>query len=355
MSDPVIVAGAGAAGLLFASRIRSVDVVIVSPYRPGWPPHCTGIVSPSTASRLGVGEAVSETYECSVFADWRGVEFCRVCGKPLAVRIDRPRFEDILVLKVEELGHRIVRGRVEGWRTGRGFIEVLVSGHGMLRGRLLVNAMGALEAPRGCRLAIGVEVKARLSRRVEPEAFTTYHLVNGVGRLFGWLVPLSDGREVLIGAAGPAATVWRGFENTLRIVDKCCGVASMTSRRSGILVLGPPLENPFDGDRVVRIGDAACLSKPFTGGGLYAISRVAPALADAVETGDWAKLLTAWSVIADELRRQYSLVRVYEALTAFSRRFALAALSLVCSCTPDFDEHSRGVECIHTKLFGWKR
>ena len=350
MADPVVVVGGGPAGLLVARGVRGRDVVVFEASgRVGWPPHCTGIVSPATAGRLGVREAVGEVYECAVFHGPGWGEVCRVCGSPLAVRVRRPLLEEVLVGEVEGLGHVVARGaRVEWFRAGEGYVEVYVRGRGVVRGSALVVAGGASFAPRRCRRAVAVEVRARVSRRVEEDSFHTFHLLPGSGGGYGWLVPVEGGRWVLVGAASlEPEGLGYAFEAVWRIVDRVFGLGGVESRRGGLLVLGPAAPTPFLGDRVLVFGDAACTSKPFTGGGLYAISVLAPAVSGYLDGGLQASLLMGeWGRLVGELRRQFVLARLFRLVGVASPRLALRGLRAACSCGPDFDEHSTALRVL---------
>jgi flavin-dependent dehydrogenase len=342
LADPdVAIVGAGPAGLLVALSLReSTAVVLEASRRLGWPPHCTGIVSPSTARRLGLPEAVGEEYDCVVFMDGRGLEVCRVCGSPVAVRVRRPLLEELLASRAEERGHRVILGaRVEAWGPGWIWSPRL----GRLRvERAVVVAAGATAAPRWCRRAAAVELRVRLDRRVGEEDLYTFHGVPG--GLYGWLVPLEGGRWALLGvAARPYSSLGEALAYMLKLVQRMWGFTVAASRRSGVLLLGPPLRSLKLSRSLYAIGDSACSSKPYTGGGLYAISLAAPAVAASVE-GDDSPLERVWVALRAELELQTHLERLLRAALASGvGRWVIRAL---CSVAPDFDAHSTGLRLV---------
>ncbi len=342
LTDPAVaVIGAGPAGLLVARSVKSVEVTVLEASRRiGWPPHCTGIVSGETAWLIGVREAVREEYACAVFHGPGWGELCRVCRPRLAVRLDRPLLEETLASIVEDRGHRVLRGvRVVSWSRSGNVFRVEAKGV-VLRPRMLVVAGGASMAPSGCKLAVGVEVRVEVGRRLVEDEFHTFHLLPGTRGGYGWLVPVDGGRRALVGVASlDSRGLGYGFEHMVRLVERMYGVSSMVSRRSGLLALGPPQRTPWR-NGAIHIGDAACLSKPFTGGGLYAIARLAPAVAAYIDGAGGHGLEEAWAAVAGELERQRLLAEGFRSLAATSKPLALKALKAVCACSPDFDRHS---------------
>ena len=347
----VIVVGGGPAGLLTAANIRGSDVVVIeASTRPGWPPHCTGLVSPDTARRFGVTDAITEVYREAVFLDDEFREICRIDGSPLAVRLSRPILEEALAERVMSLGHRILYGVRVAEASPSGCVSIL--GRGTICGERIVLAVGA--SPRfmrvfraaRCRVIPGFEVRVRLNARVNEDRFYTIHGWRVAPQFFAWLVPLWNGREALIGIGGshPAERLEELIQRIHRIGVE---VSSIESHRGGRIVLGPPAPSLLKG-RLVGIGDVLCASKPFTGGGLYAISILAEPLAKLIEHGDDQLLLETWNWLRSELKAQYILTR---AVRVFQPLWKLA-LRVVCSaaargeCRIDYDRHSSLVSCL---------
>jgi flavin-dependent dehydrogenase len=361
LADPhydVVVVGGGPGGLLaalHASRRAGAVVVVSASPRPGWPPHCTGLVSPATASRIGVWEAVREQYDCAVFLDSSFREICRVCSSPLAVRLARPQLEELLAEKLSSQGVKIYWGKpvykVEG--------GCAVTAEDSFCAPRIVVAAGAssplakLFHGSRCGRLYGVEVRVELTQRISSTQFTTIHGHPLSAEFFTWIVPVNEGRQALIGLAASSSPLER-LSSMLSILQRrgLLQIARIISKRSGVIVTGPPSPSitALRGS-VVGIGDVLCASKPFTGGGLYAISLLArPVGCYAAGCLQPSRLRGLWRWLRSELllqRRMTMLARPLAVTSLF--RYALAA---VCSeaerggCKIDYDEHSSILSCL---------
>lgn len=344
------IVGGGPAGLLAARLLGDGCTVYEASRRPGHPPHCTGLVSPSTAERIGVGEAVDAVYERSVFLDDELRVLGYAEGRPLAVRLSRPLLEELLASEAEAAGARILLGhRVEDARPdGR----LRVRGLGVVRHEWVVLADGAaapvsaglLRGRARCRAdgLVGVEVRVVVERRLPSDEFYTIHGYRYAPEFFAWIVPVNGGREALIGLASRKPL--KGLRELVRRVDRLVGVAGRLGLRSGIVLRGPPVPSPVAG-RCIAVGDAACTSKPFTGGGLYAVSLLAPRLAEALVGGRGVEgYVEAYRALREELLLQRSLAsmaRVFKPVL-----HALQAVMAAGGCRVDYDRHSTALRCL---------
>ena len=370
LADPgydVVVVGGGPAGLNVALRLSSLGlntVLVSASPRPGWPPHCTGLVSPATARRLEAWPAVSEQYSCAVFLDSRLREICRVCGRPLAVRVSRPLYEELLADTLRSRGVLVYWSEPVTKLDGR---CVVTGSRRRFCGGKIVLAPGysprfsKLFSSSRCSRLVGVEVRVRLRRRVEEDSFLTVHGHPVSPKFFVWIVPVSGGREALVGLAREGH-VLEGLGEALHFLERrgLLDVSSILSKRSGTIVLGPPATRmAVDGGRIVGLGDVLCASKPFTGGGLYAIGvlvdYVASFLAGRLQL---RKLTSVWEQLRLELLAQRRLTVLARA-AAPSGLFAWG-LRLVCgaaecgACSIDYDRHSEVLKCLINALW-WRR
>ena len=352
MADPVsdvIVVGAGPAGLSVATRLRGKSVLVLNASKvPGWPPHCTGLVSPETAQRLGA-EAVTETFTEAVFLDDSLREICRIYGKPLAVRVSRPLLEEILSHRLEEMGHSLrnnslvddIRGkcvhiRDKGWLCA-GDSVLIATGY---------SRFSRLFGAKHCDALSGLEVRIRLSKRISDDEFITVHGSRYAPEFFTWIVPLHGGREALVGLAARsdiadrlAAFIHAAERKGLLSIDK------LVSHRGGRVLRGPPARHVHRGS-VYGLGDVLCASKPFTGGGLYAIAAMAPVLAEAIERGDEAELEDWWTALRNELLLQRDLTRLAIIYKPFWKMGLVAACSVQDRCSISYDRHSSLLGCL---------
>jgi len=354
----IVVVGGGPAGLLAALHASkagvSIAVLSASP-RPGWPPHCTGLVSPQTASRLSAWEAVRERYDCAVFLDSKLNSICEVCGSPLAVRVSRPLFEELLAERLSSRGVRLY------WSTPVRAIErgCARSVEGRFCGQRIVVASGATSLLAAmfrdgrCGFLSAIEARVELSQRIDEDRFVTIHGHPLSVEFFTWIVPVNGGRQALVGLAASSKPLWR-LSEMLNLLGRRGLLESsrILSRRAGVIVVGPPAPKIVaQGGAVVGIGDVLCASKPFTGGGLYAISKLARHVgcyaAGCSQRGELERL---WRWLRSELalqRQLTSFARVAAVTPAFTHLLALA-----CSeagrgrCRIDYDEHSSLVSCL---------
>ena len=352
MADPVsdvIVVGAGPAGLSVATRLRRKSVLVLNASKsPGWPPHCTGLVSPETAQKLGK-EAVTETFNEAVFLDDSLKETCRIYGKPLAVRVSRPLLEKSLGHRLEEIGHSLRNNSLvddiretcvhvmgKGWLCARDSV-LIATGY---------SRFSRLFGAKYCDTLSGLEVRVRLSKRISDDRFVTVHGNRYAPEFFTWIVPLHGGREALVGLAARSdiasrlvAFIHAAERKGLLNIDK------MVSHRGGRVLRGPPAKHVHRGS-IYGLGDVLCASKPFTGGGLYAIATMAPVLAEAIESRDKARLEGEWEALRSELLLQRYLTR----LAIIYRPFWKMGLVVTCSvqdrCTISYDRHSSLLECL---------
>ncbi len=347
LDDPVAVIGAGPAGLLTASMIKHVDVVVYEARRRlGYPPHCTGIVSPSTARLIGVDEAVEARYECAAFLDSSLRERCRVCSRPLAVKLSRPLLEEVLAERVRSRGHRVFLGErvVYASRGGEVYTTTAKHRHGAIvvadgaGGRIA----GTIAGRHKCEYLLGLEVRVVLSKRVDDAIFYTVHGTSYAPRFFAWMTPVSGGREAVVGLASSQGIVEK-LSRALRLFERrgLLSVSGIVSKRSGRIVRGPPRKRVVY-SRAAIIGDAACASKPFTGGGLYSIASTYRVLAESIDRGVLEDYQHYWSLFIREIVAQRS------ATIAAVFSWPLAWIPLVTACTKcrlEFDRHTSVASC----------
>lgn len=349
-SERIGIIGGGPAGLFVARELLrlglKVDVFEASK-QIGRPPHCTGIVSTRTFERFNIGfDCVEGVYREAVFVDERLRVFARVEGTPLAIKLCRPCLEELLAIQVLELGGRLFLGAKATHVDSQGklFLE---------RGRVktydhIVVADGATRTisrklfKSQCSWLTGVEVRVVLQKRVRCDAFYTFHGPRFSRGFFAWFAPVKDGREAVIGVGSKNAVVER-LNHMLKLFDKLVGIAGVYERRSGIILGGPPAQKPVVG-RVYGIGDSLCTSKPFTGGGLYAISILYRPLALAIRLEQPRVYKEAYGALTRELKLQHLYTKIARNTWPLAKK--LLELVFKRKCHIDFDKHSSLVSCL---------
>ncbi len=366
MEAGVAIVGGGPAGLAVAARLRGLDALVLeaSP-RLGWPPHCTGIVSPSVAEGLtGLGlrgldsEGVLEAvYREAVFLGPGAREACRLGGRPLAVKLARPGLEQLLASIAEARGHRVATGMVvEAVEDLGGSVRLRVRGAGAVEARYAVLAQGRqrrrprLPLPPGpCTAVPGVEERVVLSKRLPGDAFYTLHASRIAPGFFAWLAPVGDGREAVVGLATRAPGLAARLEAFKRLLERrgLTVFGRVVSRRGGLVLRGPAAPRAARG-RLAWIGDTLCASKPYTGGGLYAVSVLAPALAEALERRGLGSYEASWRRLRLELLAQRLAADAAHAMgTLFLRLLARACGAAERGrCRVDYDRHTSLARCL---------
>jgi geranylgeranyl reductase family protein len=287
----VIVIGAGPAGLYTAVRLArgGHDVLVLEEHTVvGAPTHCTGIVSSEMEEFYKVPDelVLHRARACVVISPQGAAAEFRSPGEEISV-LDRGAFDRALALDAEQAGATVLLGsRVEDVSVGRSVVEVTTSRRAHL-GRAVVLATGVgyrfhrrreFGLPRALLHTAQIELDARpmdaleihLGRQVAPEGFA-------------WLVPIQrDGlARVKAGVLlrGDARTRLRSFLGSPAVASRLTGAVGDPLLR--LLPVAPPRRTY--GPRTLLVGDAAGLTKPITGGGIFYSLLSASLAADTLE------------------------------------------------------------------------
>ncbi|AEM38013.1 FAD dependent oxidoreductase [Pyrolobus fumarii 1A] len=311
MSEVVII-GAGPAGLLTSIHLDMDVVLLEARKRVGRPPHCTGIVSLET-SRLFPREAIAEYYDGlivvapnaqSVYIDTR------------LVRLSRPLLEDILASIAASKGVKLLLGvRADSIEITENGILVKTSKGRRIRARHVVVAEGVAQRlaakigliARGAKL-YGLQYLIRLPRRLSDDSRPIAFILGGCAK-YGWIVPLHGGRYALLGVAACSHRMSAKLTDQLR---RMLGAVYVEDRR-GLIPFTRPAPRPciaYDEGMVCAIGDAVGTVKATSGGGLYAISRLAPSLAAALNKNNPSIYTNVYRGVARVLSKLYTVARL---------------------------------------------
>ena len=274
----VLVVGGGPAGLYSALLLaeEGFDVVVVEEHETlGAPTHCTGIVSEELSELFKIPESVvlNRPTSCVIHSPTGRTFPLASNGERIAV-IDRGEFDRELGVSAQRAGVDIRTAfRAERIRVGPSSVHV-------------DGPAGALSA-RGCILACGVGYRLQRQLGLQlPSLFLHSAQCEVDASEMSVAVDLYIGREVAPEGFGWAVPVVRGERPRVKVGVAARGDAER--RLHGLLGApdvsrrlvsppGTPVRRLLPvasaartyGHRVLVVGDAAGLTKPTTGGGVF--------------------------------------------------------------------------------------
>jgi len=306
----VIVVGAGPIGCHTAWLLARAGLeVLVLEEHPtiGEPVHCTGIIGSEAFERFELPResVLGELKEATLFSPG-GLRVKFTTESPAAFVIDRVRFDKGIAEKACSHGATVrLNSQVKDVQVSKDNVRVIAVENGgdkEFLSRMVILAGGA-----------GYTIQQRLGLGSPPEFLRSAQVeiemgeVEGVEVYFGqevspgsfaWVVPLRAGDR-------PRARI--GLitkENAVHYLRRLLANPAFSQRLKGappaikgrIMPLGP-VPKTF-GHRVLAVGDAAGLSKPTTGGGIYygLVSSwiAAQVVADAFKKGDLSEEALSW-------------------------------------------------------------
>jgi digeranylgeranylglycerophospholipid reductase len=275
----VIVVGAGPAGLYSALLLaeEGFDVAVLEEHDGiGTPTHCTGVVSDEISELFKVSESIvlNRPRVCWVVAPSGRVVPFASNGEGVAV-IDRAQFDLELGSAARQAGAEIRTAfRVDRIVSEARWVQVSGTRGQQERARACILAGGVSY---GLQRQLGLPLPPLILASAQLEVDTgssgaTVELHVGKGTApegFAWLVPVvRDGRSRLkvgLMARGNAAIHLGGFLSRREVRERLAAEPGTPTRR--LLPLGPASKT-YD-HRVLVVGDAAGLTKPTTGGGIF--------------------------------------------------------------------------------------
>jgi len=282
MNYDVVVVGGGPAGCAAAGLISKEGyktLVVEEHQKIGEPVQCAGLVSPRTLEKAAVGEDVVINKIHGAFIHSPGGEVLSVRSQDAyALVIDRPAFDRKLAKAAQNAGADVLTGtraalgdylpeKVTVGLTARGKRTTACA-------RLLIGADGSNSLVARRIAAAGSRDLIRMyAAEVELECPETDMVHIFLGKKiapgwFGWIIPVDrKNARVGVGVSGRERHP-RFYFN--KMVESQPGLFKGMSRvrgTGGIVPVGRLAR--IYGERAMLVGDAACQTKPISGGGLY--------------------------------------------------------------------------------------
>jgi flavin-dependent dehydrogenase len=256
-----------------------VSVLVLEEHEEvGEPVHCTGVIGLDAFDEFDLPRDTicSITRRARFFGrDGRSV---LVDAGPAAAVVDRGRFDRGLAERAARAGAVILRGaRVQALDITRKGVTATIRRGGCERhdigGRVCVLACGA-QYRFNRQFGLGIPGTYLQSAQVEVPYVPVESIEISLDRSlaprgFAWLVPFCRGRDAMaklgLMASGEAAGRFRQF--MLQLARRH-GPATVSPRPRLKLLPLAPVKRTYS-DRLLAVGDAAGLTKPTTGGGIY--------------------------------------------------------------------------------------
>jgi len=264
----LIVGGAGVSGLLAASEaaLAGLNVLVLEDdWEIGHPERCDGLVSMNGLMSLGIipsSKSFQNEIKRVIFHSPGGIQIELKSEKQKVVVLDRRCFDKDLARKATMNGAEINTGvKVESVLEKNNIVNVKAKKD--LRSSVYIEAHGISSLIKskkdGFLQAARYDVQGRWFQEDTLEMYFNNLAYPG---FFLWVIPLGND-TAKVGVAGKSI-------NCYRILDKFVKERKLNviNKIGAPIYIGGPLDKFVNG-RIIKVGDAAGLTKPSTAGGIY--------------------------------------------------------------------------------------
>lgn len=282
MEWDVVIVGAGPAGCFTAKLIAlsGFKVLILEEHQEiGYPVQCAGLISPRALELAEVDKntVINNLKGLRVYSPL-GVQFNVESSNDLALAIDRIKFDQELAAQAENAGAVLRKGaKVDGIeRIAGGFRLAVADRSETICTKLLIGADGANSGvSKWLRLSRHNQVAVMYSVDAELQCEDTNSIRIFLGQKlapgwFGWMIPL-DEKTCRVGTGYALVKPEHSPKHYLQeLVDGNPQIfkdMKIIRNTSGIVPLGK-MPKTYSANAML-VGDAACQTKPISGGGIY--------------------------------------------------------------------------------------
>lgn len=282
MNYEAIVIGGGPAGCETARLIaeKGYKVLVAEEHRKiGEPMQCAGLVSPRTLTTASMPDSIIINQIHGAFVHSPGDEvLCIKDQKAYALVIDRSEFDRKLSERAQCAGAEILTGfraSVGEFFSDEASVKLKSrGGESTARTRLLIGADGVnSRVARRINIPAAENVIRMCAAEVElkcPE-IDMVHIFLGreiAPGWFGWVIPMDEKHaRVGIGVSGRDKHPRYYFNKMVEAYPEIFKGMNILRGTGGVVPIG--MLPRIYGERTLLVGDAACQTKPISGGGLY--------------------------------------------------------------------------------------
>jgi digeranylgeranylglycerophospholipid reductase len=280
MEWDVLVVGGGPAGCFAAEHIakHGFKVLVLEENSViGEPVQCAGLVSHRTIELTGCQKLILNSLKGANVYSPNGKSMKLAGSRSYAFAIDRALLDQELALRAQKSGVEVLlSARVTNLkRHGKGIVVEFRRGGSTLTAatKLLIGADGAnslvarwasLYQPREKIKMFAAEVKLQNPFPEMVDIFLGSHIAPG---WFGWIIPI-DKKRARIGTGSSFINISgrKSVKKFLNVYSKRFYGMEIIRETGGLVPIGT-IQN--HASNVMLVGDAACQTKPISGGGLY--------------------------------------------------------------------------------------
>jgi geranylgeranyl reductase family protein len=293
-SYDVIVVGAGPAGATLAYELakRGIGVLVLEKEKLPRYKCCAGGVTSKAAKLLDfdISEVVEDViYELS-FTYNMGSSYLGQHSQPLIYTVMRDVFDYFLVEKAQQLGAVLIDGqKVMQVQVGADWVEIPTADN-LFRTRLVVGADGAysvvareLGMGRSIEYLVGMESEVVVPEEELAKWKSRVHIDLGcIPGGYAWVFPKRNHLSI---GAGCLVSKARGLNRRYQKFLTLLGMGNYTIARSSSHLVPTCTKGRFVWqDKALLLGDAAGLTDPLTGEGIYNAIQSAQLAAPVIES-----------------------------------------------------------------------